>query len=108
MDFNFTPKFKLLLIMTVSVSSLAYFKYIKKLELGWKIGLSLGSIMLAMGCFSASLGYSPEKVANMFLLLDDAPAGAEKMILIGHIFVLLGLMSLVDTTLNKIFKIKRK
>jgi len=107
MDFILTQKFKLIFILLFSVVSFAYFKYIKRIDMGWKIGLSIEFIILAISCIAASLSYPTFKVANFIFLREEAPSQIERYILIGYCFLLVGLMSLIDAMLNRVFKLKK-
>jgi len=108
MDFILTQKFKLIFILVFSLGSFAYFKYIKRIDMGWKIGLSIGFIILAVSCIAASLSYPTIRVANFIFLWEEAPSQIERFIMIGHCFLLVGLMSLIDAMLNRVFKLNQK
>lgn len=102
MDSFFSSEIKLIFILALSVGCFAWMKYIKKSDLGWKIGLSLGLVILSIGWFGASTYYTASNVIEFLLLRGNPPYPVERFILIGYCFILIGIMSFIDEFLNKI------
>lgn len=103
MDYISSDKLRLLYILMVSAGVFAYLKYFKK---GKDFGIyffGAGVVNLSIFSISAAMAYPPERVIDFILLKGYAPV-LGKFIIVAHCSLLTGVMSLLDTGVEKLFQ----
>ena len=97
-------KTKIILLIVISIGVFAYFKYSKKNLLESKYAIAIGGVAVATGCFFAGMKYSINTLIDILLLNSNVPYMLEKLFWLGYVFILVGIMTLFDESLNKVSK----